>query len=193
MSTPLSRMGPPPRSFAADAHDSVMVRPPLDRPNTRLWRDDPRPMASSPLIVDVRLSPTNLSSSLRTVSDGVARGGNRVGWSTRARKQATVPPRQPSDARKAGAKTRPAGSEPILWPGREPSRPKPLDIGRPIKACSGFTRVTACRIAQSPKTTFVTRLRPGGLPRRPLVSYQRNRQLTGWNLPPLVNRAVWAH
>jgi len=35
-----------------------------------------------------------------------------------------------------------------------------------FEACSGFTRVTACRIAQSPKATFVTRLQPGGLPRR---------------------------
>jgi len=50
--TPFLRMGPPPRSFAADAHDCIMVRPPLDLPNTRVWRDDPRPLASSPLIVD---------------------------------------------------------------------------------------------------------------------------------------------
>src|SRR4051812_29630252 len=35
-----------------------------------------------------------------------------------------------------------------------------------FEASSGFTRVTACRIAPSPKATFVTRLRPGGLPRR---------------------------
>ena len=56
--TPFSRMGPPPRSFAADAHDCIMVRSPLDRPNTRLWRDDPRPMAASPT-ADARLSPSN--------------------------------------------------------------------------------------------------------------------------------------
>src|SRR6476659_948219 len=61
-----------------------------------------------------------------------------------------------------------------------------------FEACSGFTHVTACRIAQSPKATFVTRLRPGGLPLR-LVSYQLNRQLAGWNLPPLVDRALRAH
>jgi hypothetical protein len=29
-----------------------------------------------------------------------------------------------------------------------------------FEACSGFTRVTACWIAQPPKATFVTRLRP---------------------------------
>src|SRR5215218_8227879 len=34
---------------------------------------------------------------------------------------------------------------------------------------------------------------PASCPSEPLVSYQRNRQLAGWNLPPLVNRAAWAH
>ena len=32
-----------------------------------------------------------------------------------------------------------------------------------------------------------------GCPAEPLVSYQINRQLSGWNLPPLVIRAVGAH
>jgi hypothetical protein len=36
---PRSRMDPPPRSFAADAHDCIMVPIPSDRPNTSLWRD----------------------------------------------------------------------------------------------------------------------------------------------------------
>src|SRR5271156_531965 len=35
-----------------------------------------------------------------------------------------------------------------------------------FEACSGFTRVTARRIAQSPKATFVTRLQPCQLPNR---------------------------
>jgi hypothetical protein len=35
-----------------------------------------------------------------------------------------------------------------------------------FEACSGFTRVTARRIAQSPKATFVTRLQPLRLPAR---------------------------
>jgi hypothetical protein len=48
---PVSRMGPPPRSFAADAHDCIMVR------SLRTYRIQgcgaiiPCPMASSPLIV----------------------------------------------------------------------------------------------------------------------------------------------
>ena len=46
---PVSRLGPPPRSFAADAYDCIMVRSATDLPNTRLWIDDPRPMAKLPL------------------------------------------------------------------------------------------------------------------------------------------------
>ena len=63
-----------------------------------------------------------------------------------------------------------------------------------FKACSGFTHVTACRIAQPPN---------GGLcheaSARPVTQPSRSsttrvyRQLPGWILPPLVNRAVGAH
>ncbi len=34
---------------------------------------------------------------------------------------------------------------------------------------------------------------PAGYPAKPLVSYQSNRQLSGWNPPPLVVRAIGAH
>jgi hypothetical protein len=34
---------------------------------------------------------------------------------------------------------------------------------------------------------------PAGHPTKPLVSYQSNRQLSGWILPPLVKRAIGAH
>jgi hypothetical protein len=44
-----------------------------------------------------------------------------------------------------------------------------------FEACSGFTRVTARRIAQPPKATFVTRLQPYRLPGRAA------RQLPGSN------------
>src|SRR5205807_7985030 len=33
-----------------------------------------------------------------------------------------------------------------------------------FEACSGFTRVTACKVAQPPEVAFVTRLRPSPLP-----------------------------
>ena len=38
---PRRRMGPPLRSFAADAQDCIMVTVHQDQPNTRLWRVDP--------------------------------------------------------------------------------------------------------------------------------------------------------
>ena len=41
-----------------------------------------------------------------------------------------------------------------------------LTENAPYKACSGFTHVTAHRIAQPPKATFVTRLQPCRLPSR---------------------------
>src|SRR3974390_3307351 len=62
-----------------------------------------------------------------------------------------------------------------------------------FEACSGFTRVTARRIAQPPKATFVTRLRPRHRTAEPLVSYRTYRQLSRWIPPPLVIRAVRAH
>src|SRR6516162_95386 len=44
-------MGPPSRSFAADAHDCIMVWIRMGPPNTRVWRDVPPLMASSPRII----------------------------------------------------------------------------------------------------------------------------------------------
>ena len=45
---PGNRMGPPPRSFAADAHECIMVRV-LDPPDTRSWRDWSAPGKRAPL------------------------------------------------------------------------------------------------------------------------------------------------
>src|SRR6516164_9159915 len=44
-------MGPPSRSFAADGHDCIMVWIRMGPPNTRVWRDVPPLMASSPPII----------------------------------------------------------------------------------------------------------------------------------------------
>src|SRR3954464_5129676 len=107
--TPFLRMGPPPRSFAADAHDCIMVRPPLDLPNTRVWRDDPRPMASSPLIVGGFRRATVLESpdSVRRVA-----ATGMVGRRDQANR-ATVPPAHIAmltRLTRMEAKTRPARS-----------------------------------------------------------------------------------
>src|SRR4051794_8549828 len=115
--------------------------------------------------------------------------------------RATVPPAQLAILPRLEAKTRPARSETMAV---VRSSQVESHLGRtrltskaPYKACSGFTRVTARWIAQPPKAAFVTRLQPGSspvsCPTKPLVSYRSNRQLSGWNPPPLVIRAVGAH
>ena len=111
-------MGPPPRSFAADAHDCIMVRPPVDQPNTRVWRDDPRPMASSPLIVD-GFRPTHVSSDVRTASDA----GKRAQPSQHGDRSASAA----CDTPKAGVAGRKNSSGQVRNDGRGPVE---SDLGR---------------------------------------------------------------
>src|SRR5689334_2547092 len=47
--------------------------------------------------------------------------------------------------------------------------------------------------SQPPEAALSRGFDPTSYPAEPLVSYQINRQLSGWNLPPLVTRAVGAH
>jgi hypothetical protein len=63
-----------------------------------------------------------------------------------------------------------------------------------FEACSGFTRVTACRIAQPPNGGLCheASARPVARPNRSSAT-RAYRQLPGWILPPLVYRAVAAH
>src|SRR3954466_352892 len=140
----------------------------VDRPNTRVWRDDPRPMASSPLIVDARLLPSNLSSSLRTGSDDGTRAATGIFGRRDQANRATVPPAHIAMLTRLDAKTRPARSETMAV---VRSSQVESHLGRnrltskaPYKACSGFTHVTEWRIAQPPKAAFVTRLQPSQLP-----------------------------
>src|SRR3954452_4832300 len=101
VSTPFSRMGPPPRSFAADAHDCIMVRP--------LWTDRIQGCGAMirarwqapPLIVEARLSPSNLSASLRTGSDDGTCSVAMDGWSARSIQQGDRAVSAPCDAHKA--------------------------------------------------------------------------------------------
>jgi hypothetical protein len=57
-----------------------------------------------------------------------------------------------------------------------------------------WRRANSLWIAQPPNGGPLSRgFDPDGYPTKPLVSYQINRQLSGWNLPPLVLRAFGAH
>src|SRR3954466_16088359 len=108
----------------------------VDRPNTRLWRDDPRPMASSPLIVDARLSPSNLSASLRTGSDDGTRAATGIFGRRDRANRAAVPSvhlAMLTRLTRMEAKTPSARSGAMAVSGRKPSRPKSLDIRRPIQ------------------------------------------------------------
>ena len=63
-----------------------------------------------------------------------------------------------------------------------------------FEACSGFTRVTACRIAQPPNGGLCHAASTCPVTQTGRASATRSyRQLPGWILPPLVNRAVGAH
>src|SRR5438552_17092926 len=63
---PTARMGPPPRSFAADAHDCIMVRIRTDLPNTSLWREDaPQWRAPSDYQSDILQAPSDAGASER--------------------------------------------------------------------------------------------------------------------------------
>jgi hypothetical protein len=79
------------------------------------------------------------------------------------------------DKRAGGRLWRRPGFPRIAWVRASIASPRvqPSPNGRRVgirivtfEACSGFTRVTARRIAQSPKATFVTRLQPFRLPGR---------------------------
>src|SRR3954470_19869674 len=87
---------------------------PVDRPHTRVWRDDPRPLASSPLIVEAQLSPNLVVPRLRTGSDDGTRAATGMfGRRDRANRSA-VPPAQLAILPRLvslDAKTRPARSE----------------------------------------------------------------------------------
>jgi hypothetical protein len=89
----------------------------------------------------------------------------------------------------------------VIRPCPIPPAPPPLATLRPIpsrrtgllEACSGFTRVRPIGLLSRPRRPLSRGSSPPGHPAGPLVSYQINRQLSGWIPPPLVIRAFGAH
>jgi hypothetical protein len=75
---------------------------------------------------------------------------------------------------------------PVLRAGRHPH----LFLSRPAQA-SLTLRPTGS--LNRPRRPLSRGFDPASRPAKPLVSYQVNRQLPGWNLPPLVKRALGAH
>src|SRR4051794_38922942 len=105
---------------------------PCGRPNTRVWRADPRPMASSPLIVDgFRRAPCP-----RVSGQGPMTARVTAPWMVGRRDQPNraavlLGTLQGSQGWKLNLVRQ--GPKRQQWPGRKPSRPKPLDIRRPIQ------------------------------------------------------------
>src|ERR1035437_8230604 len=65
-----------------------------------------------------------------------------------------------------------------------------LSLSRPAQAS---LTLRPARLLNRLKRPLSRGSSPAGHPAEPLVSYQINRQLSGWNLPPLVIRAFGAH
>jgi hypothetical protein len=69
---------------------------------------------------------------------------------------------------------------------------RPLDIAHTRPAQASLT-LRPAGLLNRLKRPLSRGSGPAGYPAEPLVSYQINRQLSGWNLPPLVIRAFGAH
>src|ERR1700736_4832100 len=69
---------------------------------------------------------------------------------------------------------------------------RPLDIPHTRPAQASLTLRPAGLLSRL-KRPLSRGSSPSGSPAEPLVSYQINRQLSGWNPPPLVFRAFGAH
>ena len=65
-----------------------------------------------------------------------------------------------------------------------------LSLSRPAQAS---LTLRPAELLSRPKRPLSRGSSPSGYPAEPLVSYQINRQLSGWNLPPLIIRAFGAH
>src|ERR1700726_469936 len=65
-----------------------------------------------------------------------------------------------------------------------------LSLSRPAQA---LLALRPARSLSRPRRPLSRGSSPSGYPAEPLVSYRINRQLSGWNLPPLMIRAFGAH
>src|SRR5260370_17017448 len=68
--------------------------------------------------------------------------------------------------------------------------PSALSLARPAQASLTFRPAGLLSRLKRPLSRGSS---PSGYPAKPLVSYQINRQLSGWNLPPLMIRPFGAH
>jgi hypothetical protein len=84
---------------------------------------------------------------------------------------------------------------PSSWAGiRKPSQRTPAPECVAPSSWAGIRKPSQNRKCPASQVWPLTRgFSPAGYPTEPLVSYQINRQFSGWNPPPLVIRAFGAH
>ena len=70
---------------------------------------------------------------------------------------------------------------------------KAPDLSPKSAAAHMSHHLAKCGVQVGPRRPLSRGSSPSGCPAEPLVSYQINRQLSGWNLPPPVIRAFRAH
>src|SRR5215472_872078 len=145
--TPVSRMGPPPRSFAADAHGCIMVRFVMDLPDTRLRREFLVP--DSELPSDASSRPQRACRRARVYQGAawkrwsVSQRGATAGLDSPCARRLPIPMGRGEET---GFQI-----EQRNWDEEsEECRRIVLDFGSLIQGLLGVTHVTACTLALSP-------------------------------------------
>jgi hypothetical protein len=159
----------------------------MDLPNTRLWRDPSRPKASSPLIV-IPIAPSVPSCS-KPSRCGLARAEHAAMLARRP--TLTAPARAGVSEAQIGTKKLVFKSNKKTDGERKMRRAEtPCTKNAPYKACSAFTRVTACTLALSPY--FVTRFPKASAISSPpqLLRLLPAGAFAGWDLHPLESAAL---
>jgi hypothetical protein len=128
----------------------------MDLPNTRLRRDDSRPMASSPLIV------VPIASSVPSCSEPSRYGLARAEHAERLvrRPTLTAPARAAVSKARVGTKKRALRSNKETDEGEKMRCAGKTSCHTPYKACSGFTLLPGRAACQLPDQSTIIRVRP---------------------------------
>src|ERR1700737_4799944 len=141
---PKRRMGPPLRSFAADAYDCIMVRGPWTHRIQGCGATDPRPKAGSPLIV-IPIAPSVPSCS-KLSRYGLASSEHAA--SLARRPTLTAPARDDVSGPRVGTKKRALRSNKGTDEGQKIcGSGEPLDKKSPIQENGGKGYVRRCGVS----------------------------------------------
>ena len=143
---PLVRMGPPPRSLAAEAHDCFMVRLPLGANRIQVCGAIFRALWRAPLgLFAFHRRHRNKHIAAKSVA-ATTSPGRRQAWLLLRRTTGPPPGCAAADRHAVAAspcltgdKQAPSGGSPLASGGRYPAPEKPLDRGSPIQVQAVFS------------------------------------------------------